>query len=404
MTARRRWAALAWGSCLGLALATTILLALGARSTTPADDFGLTGFGGLAFVAASLAFGTTGALIASRLVANPIGWIFCLIGLLIGAGDLAYQYADSALFVSPGSLPAGTSAAVIQNITFTPAFGLLGLALLLFPDGRLPSRRWRPAAMAALVGSVAIAVGYALRPGRLDEPFQTVTNPLGAGARGLMDAASNLGWLLSAASVAFAAAAMVVRLRRSRGPQRQQLKWIALAAAVAGVVLVANAVSWFAAVEGISQLRLAVVGLAFAGFPIAAGFAVLRYRLYEIDVVINRALVYGGLTATLAASYLGLVVLLELVLSPVTAKSDLAIAGSTLAVAALFRPARTRIQEAVDRRFYRRKYDAQRTLEAFSSRLRDEVDLRALSSELSGVVRETLQPAHVSLWLRQERR
>ncbi len=403
MSARRPWPALAWGSCVGLGLATVILVALGAAKATPADDFGLTGFGGLAFVAASLAFATTGALVAARLPGHPIGWIFCLTGLLIGVGDLAFQYADSALFVSPGSLPGGAGGAVIQNIALTPAFGLLGLALLLFPDGRLPSRRWRPAAAAALVGSGGLAVGYALRPGMLDEPFRSVTNPFGAGAFELMDAVTNLGWLLSSASVACAAAAMVVRLRRSHGPQRQQLKWIALAAAVAGVVLVANAISWFAAVGGIAELRLTVVGLAFAGFPIAAGFAILRYRLYDIDVVINRTLVYGALTATLAVTYLATVLVLQLALSGLTAGSGLAVAGSTLAVAALFGPARARIQQAVDRRFYRRKYDAARTLEAFSARLRDEVDLDSLSSALRGVVGETMQPAHVSLWLRSPR-
>jgi len=207
--------------------------------------------------------------------------------------------------------------------------------------------------------------------------------------------------LLSSVSVACAAAATVVRLRRSHGLQRQQLKWIALAAAVAGVVLVANAVSWFAAIGGIAELRLTVVGLAFAGFPIAAGFAILRYRLYDIDVVINRALVYGALTATLAGAYLATVLLLQLALSGLTAGSGLAVAGSTLAVAALFGPARVRIQGAVDRRFYRRKYDAARTLEAFTARLRDEVELEVLSDELRAAVGETMQPAHVSLWLRE---
>ena len=400
MTARRV-AALAWAISVAVAVLSLVLVALGAGERTPADEFGLTDFGGLAFIVAALAFATTGALVASRVRANAIGWIFCLMGFLIGVGNLAYQYADYALYVSPGSLPGGATAAVLQNLGLTPTFGLLGLALLLFPDGRLPSRRWLPALSIALLGSTLVGAGYALRPGALDEPFETVTNPFGIGTLELMDTLSGLGWLLMSASVALAAAAMIVRLRRSRGNERQQLKWIRLAAAGAGAVILVNFTTFPLENAEIDQVRLVVVGLAFAGFPVAAGTAILRYRLYDIDVVINRTLVYGALTATLLASYLGLVLMLQLALSPLTEQSDLAIAGSTLAVAALFRPARRRIQELVDRRFYRRRYDAARTLEAFGARLRDEVELESLNADLRGVVAETMQPASVSLWLRK---
>ncbi len=399
MTARRV-AALAWAISVAVAVLSLVLVALGAGERTPADEFGLTDFGGLAFIVAALAFATTGALVASRVRANAIGWIFCLMGFLIGVGNLAYQYADYALYVSSGSLPGGATAAVLQNLGLTPTFGLLGLALLLFPDGRLPSRRWLPALSIALLGSTLVGAGYALRPGALDEPFETVTNPFGIGTLELMDTLSGLGWLLMSASVALAAAAMIVRLRRSRGNERQQLKWIRLAAAGAGAVILVNFTTFPLENAEIDQVRLVVVGLAFAGFPVAAGTAILRYRLYDIDVVINRTLVYGALTATLLASYLGLVLMLQLALSPLTEQSDLAIAGSTLAVAALFRPLRGRIQELVDRRFYRRRYDAARTLEAFGARLRDEVELESLNADLRGVVAETMQPAHVSLWLR----
>jgi len=397
----RRVAGLAWGACVAIALPTLVLLALGARESTPADDFGLAGFGGLAFVVAALAFASTGALVASRLPSNAIGWIFCVIGFLLAVGSLPHQYADYALFVSPGSLPGGETAAVIQNLGgVPPAFGLLGLSLLLFPDGRLPSRHWLPVAAVGPVGAAALSVGLAFRPGPLDEPFEVVDNPFGVGSFGLMDALSGLGWMLSALSVALAAAATVVRLRRSSGQVRQQLKWIGLAGAVAGVVFVANALSFFVGLEVVGTLRLVVVGLAFAGFPVAAGVAILRHGLYDIDVVIRRTLVYAGLTAILLAGYLGAVLLLQLALSPLTEDNDLAIAGSTLAVAALFRPARRRIQARVNRRFYRRRYDAQQTLEGFGGRLRDEVDLDVLAGELRGVVTQTMQPTHVSLWIR----
>jgi hypothetical protein len=399
-----RTAQVVWITCIAVGIPTLVLLALGAGESTPGDSFGLGGYGGLSFVLASLAFGTVGALVAARVPANPIGRVFCLMGLTVGIGDLAYQYADYALFVS-NSLPGGEVAAWLQNLGLPPSFGLLAIALLLFPDGRLPSRRWRPALWLTLAGIALIVVGYALRPGPLDDPFQNVSNPLGVpGAFDLTDAASGFGWMFMGASVAFAAAALVVRLRRSTGYERQQLKWIALAASVTGVAVVADVLSFFASVEGVEQLRILLLGVGFSAFPVAAGIAILRYRLYDIDVVINRTLVYGALTATLGLAYLGSVLVLQALLGSLTSGSGLAVAVSTLAVAALFRPARARIQAAVDRRFYRRKYDAQRTLQAFSARLRDQVQLEALNSELSVLVRETFQPAHVSLWLRETAR
>jgi hypothetical protein len=391
---------LVFGACVAIAVPTLVLLAIGLGQSTPGDSFGLGGYGGVSFVLSSLAFGTVGALISARVPTNKIGLVFCLMGILLGLGDLAYQYADQALFAS-NWLAGGEVAAWLQNLGVPPAFGLLGVSLLLFPDGRLPSRRWRPALWLALAGISLIVLGYALRPGPLDDPFQSVTNPFGIpGTFGLMDAFTGLGWLFGGGSVALAAAALVVRLRRSTGFERQQLKWIALAAAVTGVVVVAVVTSWFASLEGVSQVRIVLLGIGFSALPLAAGVAILRYRLYDIDVVINRTLVYGGLTATLAVTYLASVLLLQLVLNALTSDSGLAVAASTLAVAALFRPARSRIQQAVDHRFFRRRYDARRTLDAFTASLRDQVDLEALTAELGTVVGETLQPAHVSLWLR----
>jgi hypothetical protein len=390
-----------WTCSLVIVLAGLVLRVLGAGHETPADSFGLSGYGGLAFAAASLAFVTVGALVLARVPANRIGWIFCLTGVILGFGDFVFLYADRALFIAPDRLPAGATAAWLQNFGLPPAFGLLGVALLLFPDGRLPSARWRPALWLALAGIGLNVIGYALRPGPLDEPFAVVSNPLGiAGTFELMDALSGLGWMFMGASVGLAAVASSIRLRRSRGLERAQLKWLAFAAAITGTAVVADVASYFVVATGISEIRTAILGLGFAVFPLAAGAAILRYRLYDIDVVINRTLVYGALTATLAGAYLASVLVIGLAVG----KSDLAIAASTLAVAALFRPARAAIQAAVDRRFYRRRYDAARTLESFGARLRDEVDVEAVGSELRSAVRDTVQPAHLTLWIPSDRR
>ena len=224
-------------------------------------------------------------------------------------------------------------------------------------------------------------------------------NPIGVSSP-LVDLLQGLAVLALLIGVFGSSASLIVRFRRSRGEQRQQMKWLALAGAVAAATLPIAVVLWD--VIGETAANGAIM-LSVLGLPVATGVAILRYRLYDIDVVINRTLVYGALTATLALAYLGSVLLLQLALRPLTESSNLAIAASTLAVAALFRPARTRIQEAVDRRFYRRKYDAARTLERFGTRLRDQVALDNLSGELRTVVAETMQPAHVSLWLRTPR-
>ncbi len=386
-----------WLVTAACGLATSVLLVVGVAHSTPADDSGLHGLGGAAFVVAALAFATIGALIRERVPGNRIGPLFCLIGLLLAAGDMVFQWADIALFIS--DLPGGIAAAWLQDFGLPPSFGLLAIAVLLFPDGRAPSRRWRWVLWLTCTGIVCDVVGYALRPGPLDPPFEQVDNPFGVpGTLALMDAVSGLGWVLMGASVALAAVASAQRLRRAHGVERAQLKWLALAGFVTGAAIGIDVVSYFVPVSPLTDLRVVVLPLGFTVFPLAAGAAILRHRLYDIDVVINRALVYGALTATLAATYLALVLLIGLTVG----RSNLDIAISTLAVAAVFRPARARIQAAVDRHFYRRRYDAARTLEAFGARLRDELDLEALGADLRGVVSETVQPAHVSLWLRSE--
>ncbi len=383
----------------GMVGATALLLALApaaafATPGRPVSDF----VQGFAFVVPLLAFSVVGALIVRRRPENMIGWLLATIGLL-WAVVLASAF-GSTWALKTGSLPksVGEWIDVFAN-AWVPALGLLGTQLpLRVPDGKLPSPRWRWFSRITL-GLIAVAlVGMATNPGRVESVAGTA-NPLGSHVLAWLSAA----FLLVIACFFGGLAAVVVRYRRSTAHDRVQLRWIAFGAAVfvadfaltflIGIPLGDNTAA------GTANTALAQLG--FAALPISIGYAVLKHRLYDIDVVINRALVYGALTATLAATYLGSVLLLQLALSGVTRGSGLAVAASTLAVAALFRPARSRIQAAVDRRFYRRKYDAQRTLAAFSARLRDQVDLGALNSDLSAVVRETLQPAHVSLWLRE---
>jgi hypothetical protein len=352
------------------------------------------------FVAVMAVFAVVGAVIASRAPSNPIGWLLLALALLEGIYELAYGYAFYGLTVAePGSLPLVDIAAWVSEWSSPLSPVLLVPVLVLFPTGRPPSPRWNVLLWACLPLLAAILLHYAFQPGPLGE-FPDVVNPV---------VPADASWIPGPASDPFilvcllgAAASLVVRFRRARSVERQQLKWFAFAAGVmAAFLLVGGAASSILGEEKAGTESTAA-GFVFAacisGIPIAVGIAILRHRLYDIDVVIRRTLVYGSLSATLAAGYLGCVLLAQLVIG---AESDLAIAGSTLAMAALFRPARERIQGGVDRRFYRRRYDAAQTLEAFSSRLRSELDLEALGADLGGVVRETLQPAHVSLWLRE---
>ena len=391
-------AALLWAAVV-LAVLTFVALALGRGSPD-----------GAILVIAGAGFAWVGRMLTRARPDNAVSWTLALIGVVLAAMAVTEGYVKGA----PASDPrlAIESAHLLDSLFWnTWLLALVGIALpLLFPDGRLPSRRWRWVAWAAAAGTLLVTVAEALTPGPIDvDGGSRAESPLAiAGAGDLLSAMDALGQVLSAVGFLGAAAAVIVRLRRSRGVERQQLKWFAyvVALGVAGLML-AIVSTTFAPAAAAAQV-LGPVGwftglimLAF-GIPIATGIAVLRHGLYDIDVVINRTLVYGALTATLAGTYLGSVLLLQLVLSGLTAGSGLAVAGSTLAVAGLFRPARSRIQAVVDRRFFRRKYDAARTLDAFGVRLRDEVDLDALKGELRAVVADTMQPAHVSLWLREE--
>jgi hypothetical protein len=351
-----------------------------------------------------LAFPIVGALIASRHPKNPVGWICLAIGLfwmLIFLGDSI-----------PGSGPYPVTIAALTQATWVPPVGLLGIYLiLLFPDGKLPSRRWRPLAWISGVVMVLASLGITFSPGPL-EGHPGVLNPLGLeGAPSWVATARIVILLMLPLCMLASALSLVMRYRRSKGEEREQIKWIAFAASVVVIVYLIAMVGslffplgWGGAGTPLWLGLLQQAALAsFTAVPIAVGFAVLKYRLYDIDIVINRTLVYGTLTITLVALYFGGIVVLQRLFVLLTGQqSTLAVVASTLAIAALFVPLRRRVQGFVDRRFYRRKYDARKTLEAFSAKLRDETDLEALNNDLVGVVRETMQPAHVSVWLRPD--
>ena len=420
---RRTAAWLAW-SLAGLALATAVanvLLQVLSEAAREEVSVGSAAGGAIAELVVGvplLAFPLVGALIATRRPRNPIGWILLVDGLLWMLLDTLVNYGTYGV-AKPGSVPFPVAIASLSNWLWVPAVGLLGTyLLLLFPNGGLPSRRWRPLAWLSGVVILVLSVGRMLEPGPLEtlEHLKGVQNPLGLeGASWLTDAGFVVLPLLPLCMVA-SALSLVLRYRRSGGEEREQIKWIAFAGSFMVMlylaVMSAGLVVWLVSgpeapmLDELSwwgPLQEYVLVLSFTAVPVAIGFAVLKYRLYDIDILINRTLVYGALTASLALVYFGGVATVQAIFRALTGQEQqpqLAVVVSTLVIAALFSPLRRRIQGFIDRRFYRRKYDARKTLEAFSAKLRDETDLDALSDDLVGVVRETMQPSHVSLWLR----
>jgi hypothetical protein len=346
-------------------------------------------------------FATLGALIVSRRPGNVIGWIFCAAGLGGGIQFLCGQYATVALLASDTGFAGGAVAAWLSMVMQFSVVAAGLFLILLFPTGTLLSSRWRAVAWIAGTAAAAALVSMSLRPGQ-NESLPFAQNPFGiegaASTLGFIEAVG--GWIFLLSFIA-GIVSLILRFLRSRGEERLQLKWFVYAATLGFVAILFGSVLAPSALDEL--IGTLVWTLAPLGLPISAGIAILKYRLYEIDIIINRTLVYGALTAALIALYFVAIVVLQRVFVVFTGQqSTLAVVASTLLIAALFNPLRRRIQSFIDRSFYRKKYDARRTLEAFSAKLRDETDLSTLSNDLVGVVRETMQPAHVSLWLRPD--
>jgi hypothetical protein len=423
-----------WILCLALIVLTGLLAYL--TPALPERFDGYWWFPTLGFFPAllMLVYPTVGALIASRRPRNPIGWLFCLVGLVVIVLSFATAYASYAAYApSSPPMPAtqyvawladrdtlSTSKTWFSTVLYEsvkeciaysdlkrfcnwnehssgialPAMTLvLSLLLLLFPDGRLQSRKWSVAALTAIIGSVVLTLWWTTQPGSL-YLYPSIENPFGLGGhtRDVLEVGGRLGWAVVCVSLIASMLSSLTRWLEAEGEERQQMKWFGCAL----LLLV------FAYPFSPRGLLLFIV---LALLPVAVGIAILKYGLYHLDIIINRALVYGILTALLALVYFGGVTATQAVFRALTGQEQqpqLVIVVSTLVIAALFNPLRHRIQGFIDRLFYRSKYDARKTLEDFSAQLRNETDLDALSDDLVGVVRETMQPAHVSLWLRPD--
>jgi hypothetical protein len=399
---------LAWSLCtLSLSLTALSYLVIALNLSLDAPVY----FYWLEPTTIAVGYSVIGAIVASRLPSHPIGWLCCAIGVMAAVETFSPEYAIYALLAHTEPLLGGKVTAWLSIWVWILMFGFIVYLLLLFPTGRLPSNRWRPFAWLSAALTFMAAILMAISP-------NVVLDTLGSSGKGRISLPNPLGveglpnlylpvqtFVLALGLVA--AASVVVGRRGARGVERQQIKWLLYAGTIffVGNVLKNTVFSPLGEVSWGLWVGYLLVGIGGLGGPIAIGIAILRYRLYEIDTLINRTLVYGALTAMLVLVYFGGVAASETIfraLSGQEQQPQLFIVVSTLAIAALFNPLRRRVQGFVDRRFYRRKYDAAKTLEAFSAKLRDETDLDALSGDLVGIVRETMQPEHVSLWLRPD--
>jgi hypothetical protein len=398
---------LAWSVCtLSLALTAVSYLVIALNLSLDAPVY----FYWLEPTTIAIGYSVIGAIIASRLPKHPIGWMCCAIGLTGAVEHFSSEYAIYALVAHQQALAGGKVMLWLSNWVWIVMFGLIVYLILLFPNGRLPNSRWRWFAWFSVALTLLAATLMAISPeatldvlGSSGNPH--ISFPTSLGIEGLPNLYRPVQTLTLVLGFVGAASVLVGR-RNARGIERQQIKWLLYASAIFFVGnFLKNTI--FSPLGGVSWglwVGYLLVALGGLGGPIAIGIAILRYRLYEIDTLINRTLVYGSLTVALVALYFGGIVVLQRLFVLLTGQqSTLAVVASTLLMAALFNPLRRRIQSFIDRRFYRRKYDARKTLEAFSAKLRDETDLQTLNNDLVGVVRETMQPAHVSLWLRPEK-
>jgi hypothetical protein len=391
----RRWpAALAWAlaGLTVLTLVSAFWLAELVWSTgwEPRASNAIVG----AVVLVTVSTATVGGVLASRRPRHPVGWLLLGVGLALPVSLLVQSYVDYGLLARPGSLPAARYLVGFTSSTVVIWLSCAGFVLLLTPTGSLPSPRWRWWARVAAAAPVVMVLGSVVQPDPLAPDYHG--NPLAVPALAhVLVVPAVAGVVIVLGSLLVGAGSLVGRFRRARGVERQQLRWLAYAAAlVAGLLLVALVAGFILAKDDVVFASLA---LGVALLPLATGAAILRYRLYDLDRIISRTLAYGLLTVLLGGGYAGVVLGLGQLLGQ---DSSLVVAGATLAVAGLFQPARRRVQQTVDRRFNRRRYDAARTIEGFSARLRQQVDLDSLTAELLAVVEQTMQPTSVSLWLR----
>jgi hypothetical protein len=390
----------AWTAVMAPVGIGIVLLGLNWSTAVPVSPIGYHApYGFLALIVIASIYVSVGAFVLARQPGNAFGWIFCGIGLLSAAELISSQYATYALLTRAGALPGGPLAGwIYESSGAVVATGSSIFVPLLFPNGMLPSRLWRPVLVLGVVAIAILVAGAILYPGPLPIAIY-VTNPFGlGGATELAVSMIALAVGLVVATIGLSIVSLVPRYRRAKILERQQIKWIAYAAGLHSTALVAYVLFLRS-----SEFATEAIALLAVLIPIATGLAILRYRLYDIDLLIRRTLTYAVLSAALFAAYLTGVALIQFVFSPVTSGNGLAVAISTLAVVALFQPLRRRIQSSVDRRFYRRRYDAVRTLDTFAVRLRDEIDLDALRAELITAVGASVQPTHASLWLRGTR-